>query len=93
MGHHQWVNLAVLVAYLGGIVGVGAYFAARRQDTEQFMAAGRSLPGWALGLSMFGSYISSISFLGNPGKAYASNWNFFAFSLATPVAAAIAVSR
>ena len=39
------------------------------------MAAGRSLPGWAVGLSMFGSYISSISFLANPGKAYAANWN------------------
>jgi SSS family solute:Na+ symporter len=55
------------------------------------MAAGRSLPGWALGLSMFGSYISSISFLANPGKAYGSNWNPFVFSLATPIAAAIAV--
>jgi SSS family solute:Na+ symporter len=55
------------------------------------MAAGRSLPGWAIGLSMFGSYVSSISFLANPGKAYSSNWNPFVFSLATPIAAAIAV--
>ena len=55
------------------------------------MAAGRSLPGWAVGLSMFGSYVSSISFLANPGKAYADNWNPFVFSLATPIAAAIAV--
>jgi SSS family solute:Na+ symporter len=55
------------------------------------MAASRSLPGWAIGLSMFGSYVSSISFLANPGKAYADNWNPFVFSLATPIAAAIAV--
>jgi SSS family solute:Na+ symporter len=40
---------------------------------------------------MFGSYISSISFLGNPGKAYESNWNAVAFTLATPFAAALAV--
>jgi SSS family solute:Na+ symporter len=40
---------------------------------------------------MFGSYVSSISFLANPGKAYAGNWNPFVFSLATPIAAAIAV--
>jgi SSS family solute:Na+ symporter len=40
---------------------------------------------------MFGSYISSISFLANPGSAYAGNWNSFAFSLATPIAAAVAV--
>src|SRR5687767_4695098 len=55
------------------------------------MAGGRALPGWAVELSMFGSYISSISFLANPGKAFASNWNAFAFTIATPVAALVAV--
>ena len=47
---------------------------------DEYMAANRSLPGWAVGLSMFGSYVSSISFLANPGKAYAANWNPFVFS-------------
>src|SRR5687767_13751359 len=55
------------------------------------MAGGRSIPGWAVGLSMFGSYINSISFLANPGKAFAANWNAFAFTIATPVAALVAV--
>ena len=43
-------------------------------------------------LSMFGSYVSSISFLGNPGKSFASNWNAFVFTIATPIAAIVAVS-
>jgi SSS family solute:Na+ symporter len=85
------IDLAVIAIYLAAIVGVGMWYARRRPGAEEYMAAGRSLPGWAIGLSMFGSYVSSISFLGNPGKAYASNWNPFVFSLATPVAAAIAV--
>src|SRR5919112_3123409 len=55
------------------------------------MSAGRSLPGWAVGLSIFGSYISSISFLANPGKAFGGNWNAFVFSIATPVAALVAI--
>ena len=55
------------------------------------MAAGRSLPGWAVGLSIFGTYVSSISFLANPGKSYESNWNPFVFSLSLPLAAWIAV--
>src|SRR5687768_18424591 len=73
------------------IVGVGTYFALRRKSASQFMLADQSIPGWAVGLSMFGSYISSISFLANPGKAFAANWNAFAFTLAMPVAALIAV--
>jgi SSS family solute:Na+ symporter len=85
------VDLVVLAAYLVGVVGIGLWLGRRGGDAENFMVAGRSLPGWAIGLSMFGSYISSISFLGNPGAAYASNWNALAFTLATPIAAAIAV--
>ncbi len=50
------------------------------------MAAGRSLPGWAVGLSLFGSYVSSISFLANPGKSYDGNWNPFVFALSLPLA-------
>lgn len=84
-------NLLVLSAYLIAIIGAGLWFTGKSQNSDEYMAAGRSLPGWAVGLSMFGSYISSLSFLGNPGKAYASNWNAFAFSLATPLAAIIAV--
>jgi SSS family solute:Na+ symporter len=84
-------NIGVLIAYLLAVVSIGAWFAWQRGDSDDFMSASQSLPGWAVGLSMFGSYVSSISFLANPGKAYADNWNAFAFSLATPIAALIAV--
>jgi SSS family solute:Na+ symporter len=87
----RYIDLAVLVGYLLVTVGLGCAFALRRRNTDEFMAGGRSLPGWAVGLSMYGSYVSSISFLGNPGKSFAADWNFFVFSLATPVAAVIAV--
>jgi SSS family solute:Na+ symporter len=85
------IDLAVLVGYLIITVGYGCWFTFRTRTTESYMAAGLNLPGWAVGLSIFGSYISSISFLANPGKAFAANWNFFVFSLATPLAAAVAV--
>jgi SSS family solute:Na+ symporter len=85
------VDLVVLGAYLVAVVCIGLWLGTRNRGSDDFMAAGRSLPGWAIGLSMFGSYISSISFLANPGKAFATNWNAVAFTLATPIAAAIAV--
>ena len=84
-------DLAVLVGYLGLTVGLGCWFALRRRNSDEFMAGGRSLPGWAVGLSMFGSYVSSISFLANPGKSFAADWNPFVFSIAMPIAALIAV--
>lgn len=54
------------------------------------MVAGRKLPGWVIGFSIFGTFLSSISFLALPGKAYSDNWNGFVFSLSLPLAAFIA---
>ena len=55
------------------------------------MVAGRSLPAWAVGLSIFGTYLSSNTFLGVPGKAYATNWNALVFSFSLPLAAWLSV--
>ncbi len=84
-------DVTVLLLYLAGVVGFGCWFVRRSRTTEGFMAAGRSLPGWAVGLSIFGTYLSSNTFLGVPGKAFGSNWNPFVFSLSLPLAVMIAV--
>ena len=55
------------------------------------MKAGGTLPAWAVGLSIFGTYVSSISFLGNPGLAFSSNWSGWVFNLSVPLATIIAV--
>lgn len=84
-------DLAVLLAYMVGVTGFGCLFYRRNRDSDYFMSAGRALPGWAVGLSIFGSYVSSISFLANPGKSFAGDWNAFVFALSLPLAAWIAV--
>jgi len=84
-------DLLVIVLYLAGTLAIGFWFGRQSKGTEEFMAAGRKIPGWAVGLSIFGTFVSSISFLANPGKAYADNWNPFVFSLTLPLAAWIAV--
>ena len=43
-------------------------------------------PGWAVGMSIFGTYLSSNTFLGNPGKAYGGNFNGYLFTLSLPLA-------
>jgi SSS family solute:Na+ symporter len=81
------LDVAVVAAYLLVVVGLGLLLSRRGRQSDRYMAAGRALPGWAVGLSIFGSYVSSISFFANPGKAYAADWNFFVFSLAALPAA------
>jgi SSS family solute:Na+ symporter len=84
-------DMAIVVVYLAAMVGMGMWFGRHGQNTEKFMAAGRKVPGWAVGLSIFGTYVSSISFLALPGKAFASNWNAFVFSLSIPLTTWLAV--
>ena len=84
------IDLSIIVVYLAVMVGIGLSLANRTRKTEAFLAASRSLPGWAVGLSIFGTFVSSISFLANPGKSYDTNWNFFVFGLSLPIAAWIA---
>ncbi len=81
------IDLVVLLSYLGAMVVMGLAFGRRSRTPDRFMNAGGAIPSWAVGLSIFGTYVSSISFLALPGKAYQSNWSAFAFSLAIPLAA------
>ncbi|MCS7090274.1 MAG: sodium:solute symporter [Verrucomicrobiota bacterium] len=81
---------AVLAIYLTGLMGLGLVFGRRNITSDHFMRAGGRVPGWAVGLSIFGTYVSSISFLALPGKAVAENWNALVFSLSLPVAAWVA---
>lgn len=84
------IDSLVLFLYIAAVVGFGCWFAKRSRSTGEFMAAGGRLPGWAVGLSLFGTFLSSNTFIGNPGKAFADNWNFFVFSLTLPIGAWIA---
>ncbi|MBR4846231.1 MAG: sodium:solute symporter [Bacteroidaceae bacterium] len=80
------IDLIVFFVFTGGIVLLGCSFFKKKTSSEEFTSGGRSLPGWVVGMSIFATYVSSISYLGNPGKAYAGDWNPFVFSLSIPIA-------
>jgi SSS family solute:Na+ symporter len=84
------LDLVVVAIYLLGTLGIGARFLKRSSTTEGFTVGCRSVPAWAVGLSMLGVFVSSISFVGNPGKAYADNWAPLLFAFTVPLVAIIA---
>jgi SSS family solute:Na+ symporter len=89
--HASALDLLVLAGYFILTMGVGFAVSRRSRSVEGFTAADRNLPGWLTGLSILGTYVSSITFLALPAKAYAANWNPFVFSLSLPLATWIAV--
>ena len=84
------IDLAVILLYLLAMVLVGIYFSRNNKNTQQFTKASGSVPGWAIGISIYATFLSSNTFIGVPGKAFGSNWNAFVFSLSMPIAAWVA---
>ncbi len=81
-----WIDLSVFFAYMVGIVIFGASFYKKNKSKEAFTTGNRNIPAWVIGMSIFATFISSISFLALPAKAYATDWNAFVFSLSIPIA-------
>lgn len=80
------IDIIVFLLFTGGVVTFGCSFFKKKGTSEEFTSAGRSLPGWVVGMSIFATYVSSISYLGYPGKAFSGDWNAFVFSLSIPIA-------
>ncbi len=81
------LDIAIIIIYLMMMVYIGFYFSKKNKNSDQFTKASGSIPGWAIGLSIYATFLSSNTFLGVPGKAFGSNWNAFVFSISMPFAA------
>ncbi len=84
-------DLSIFLIYMLAIVGFGISFSFKKRSASDFVTGGGRLPSWAIGMSIFATFVSSISFLALPGNAYSGNWNGFVFSLSIPLAAWVAV--
>lgn len=60
------LDLAIVVAFLGGLVVVATWLARRQRQLDDYYLGGRRLPAWALGLSLAANQVSAISLVGAP---------------------------
>ena len=85
------LDYIVFFLFVGGVTAFGcSFFFRSRRGVEAFTAADGQLPSWVVGMSIFATFVSSISFLGLPGGSYAGNWNQLVFSLSIPFATLLA---
>jgi SSS family transporter len=82
----DWI---VLVASIGLMVGYGVYKSRRDQTIQGYMLADRSMPWWAMGLSIMATQATAITFVGTTGQAYMDGMRFLQFYLGLPLAMVI----
>lgn len=75
MGDLRWLDFLVVFVYMAAMAGVGIWFARRQTTTESYFVAKRAIPGWAMGVSLYATLISSVTFVAYPGSAYAKDWS------------------
>ncbi|HYZ85113.1 MAG TPA: sodium:solute symporter [Bryobacteraceae bacterium] len=82
----DWV---VMFCWLVSIVVYGLWRGRRSGTVKEYLLAGRSMPWYAMGLSIMATQASAITFISTTGQAYVDGMRFVQFYLGLPIAMVI----
>jgi Na+/proline symporter len=80
------VDWLIVAAYLVWVVWDGVRLSRNTHEVEGYLLAGRSLPWWAVGLSVMATQLSAITMTSTTGQGYADGMRFVQFYLGLPIA-------
>ena len=75
-----FLDIVVIILYFSVLAFIGYYFSKRQKNTDDYFKGGGRLPWWAVGLSIFGTSLSAITFMSIPAKSYATDWSYMLFN-------------
>ena len=84
-----FLDWAIVVAYLVYVIWDGIRMTRHSGDVEGYFLANRSLPWWAVGLSVMATQLSAITLVGTTGQAYTDGMRFIQFYYGLPLAMVI----
>src|SRR6478735_12587553 len=80
------LDWAIVAAYLVWIVYDGLRRAKGTDKVEGYFLGNRSLPWWAIGLSVMATQMSAVTLVGTTGQAYSTGLRFIQFYFGLPLA-------
>jgi SSS family solute:Na+ symporter len=78
-------DVVVLIGYLLGLSGIGAFFSRRQRSQEEYFLAGRRMPWFIVGVSLVATLISTATYVSVPGEMIRYGIGFFSALLAYPL--------
>jgi SSS family transporter len=85
----RFLDWAVVVVYLVYVIWDGIRMTKHSGSAEGYFLANRSLPWWAVGLSVMATQLSAITLVGTTGQAYSDGMRFLQFYYGLPLAMVI----
>jgi len=86
------LNWAIVIAYLVATVAIGLVASRGVDSASEFQLGTRTLPWWALGISVIATYVSALSFLGAPAWAYGDGMAALAIHMNYPLVVFVVVA-
>lgn len=83
------LNWAIVIAYLAYVVWDGLRRARGTHEIEGYFLANRSLPWWAVGLSVMATQLSAVTMIGATGQGATDGMRFIQFYFGLPLAMVI----
>ena len=84
------LDWTVLGGYFALLVGTGVWFARRKtRNTDDYFLAGRSMPAWAVAISIVATSMSAASFIGVPEASYNGNLTYLATNIGMVLASIV----
>ena len=72
-----WIDTAVLIIYLLGVLLAGLYYSKKEMKGKEFFKGDGTIPWYVTCVSIFATLLSPISFLAIPGNSYHGSWIFW----------------
>ena len=85
----HWLNWAIVVVYLVYVVIDGIRLSKGTKGIEGYFLANRSLPWWAVGLSVMATQLSAVTMIGTTGQGATDGMRFVQFYFGLPLAMVI----
>ncbi|HMS02580.1 MAG TPA: sodium:solute symporter [Gemmatimonadaceae bacterium] len=85
----HWINWAIVATYLSYVVWDGLRRTRGTTTIEGYFLANRSLPWWAVGLSVMATQLSAVTLIGTTGQGATDGLRFVQFYFGLPVAMVI----
>src|SRR5687768_10153592 len=89
IGAMHWIDWTIVAVYLTWIVWTGLSLGRKQDQLEGYFLANRSLPWWAVGLSVMATQLSAITLVGTTGQGYEAGLSFIQFYFGLPLAMVI----
>ena len=85
MNEFGMLNWSILVVYVIGNLGLGFFLGKKIESANDFFLGDKSIPWWAIGISVVSTYVSALTFLGGPAWSYTDGLSVIAIHLNYPL--------